>query len=49
MNALFSGASGTGKTLTAELLAGKLGVYLYRTDLSQVVSKYIGETAKNID
>jgi len=46
--ALFAGPSGTGKTLAAEVLAGELGLDLYRIDLSQVVSKYIGETEKNL-
>jgi vesicle-fusing ATPase len=46
--ALFSGSSGTGKTLAAEILAAELKVDLYRIDLSQVVSKYIGETEKNL-
>ncbi|HET7328223.1 MAG TPA: ATP-binding protein [Nocardioidaceae bacterium] len=46
--ALFSGPSGTGKTLAAEVLATDLGLDLYRVDLSQVVSKYIGETEKNL-
>jgi SpoVK/Ycf46/Vps4 family AAA+-type ATPase len=46
--ALFAGASGTGKTLAAEVLAGELQLDLYRIDLSQVVSKYIGETEKNL-
>lgn len=47
--ALFSGPSGTGKTLSAEVVAGELGLDLYRMDLSSVVSKYIGETEKNLD
>ena len=47
--ALFTGAAGTGKTLAAEILAGELGLDLYRIDLSGVVSKYIGETEKNLD
>jgi SpoVK/Ycf46/Vps4 family AAA+-type ATPase len=47
--ALFSGASGTGKTLAAEVVAAQLGLDLYRLDLSSVVSKYIGETEKNLD
>jgi hypothetical protein len=47
--ALFSGTSGTGKTLAAELLAGEQGVDLYKVDLSAVVSKYVGETEKNLD
>ena len=46
--ALFAGPSGTGKTLAAEVLAADLGLDLYRIDLSQVVSKYIGETEKNL-
>ena len=48
ISALFSGASGTGKTMAAEVLADELRLDLYRIDLSQVVSKYIGETEKNI-
>ncbi|KAF7785727.1 hypothetical protein PRUB_a0096 [Pseudoalteromonas rubra] len=47
--ALFYGPPGTGKTLTATLLAKKLDVPVYRVDLSQVVSKYIGETEKNLE
>jgi hypothetical protein len=47
-SALFAGESGTGKTLAAEVLAGELGLDLYRIDLSCVVSKYIGETEKNL-
>jgi hypothetical protein len=46
--ALFSGASGTGKTLAAEVIAGDLGLDLYKVDLAGVVSKYIGETEKNL-
>jgi len=46
--ALFSGASGTGKTMAAEVLAQELRLDLYRIDLSSVVSKYIGETEKNL-
>jgi hypothetical protein len=48
ISALFAGASGTGKTMAAEVLAGQLGLDLYRIDLSSVVSKYIGETEKNL-
>jgi SpoVK/Ycf46/Vps4 family AAA+-type ATPase len=48
LSALFSGPSGTGKTLAAEVLAGELRLDLYRIDLSAVVSKYIGETEKNL-
>ncbi len=48
ISALFAGPSGTGKTMAAEILAGELGVDLFRIDLSQVVSKYIGETEKNL-
>ena len=47
--ALFSGPSGTGKTMAAEVIANELQLDLYRIDLSQVVSKYIGETEKNLD
>ena len=47
--ALFSGASGTGKTTSAEVIAGELGVDLFRVDLSALVSKYIGETEKNLE
>ncbi len=46
--ALFTGQSGTGKTMTAELLAQEQGVDLYKVDLSAVVSKYVGETEKNL-
>ena len=48
ISALFAGASGTGKTLAAEVIANELQLDLYRIDLSQVVSKYIGETEKNL-
>jgi hypothetical protein len=48
ISALFAGESGTGKTMAAEVLAGELGLDLYRIDLSAVVSKYIGETEKNL-
>jgi ATP-dependent 26S proteasome regulatory subunit len=48
ISALFSGSSGTGKTIAAEVLASDLNLDLYRIDLSQVVSKYIGETEKNL-
>lgn len=48
LSALFSGQSGTGKTLAAEVVAAELGLDLYRIDLSAVVSKYIGETEKNL-
>jgi hypothetical protein len=48
LGALFSGPSGTGKTMAAEVLAAELSLDLYRIDLSQVVSKYIGETEKNL-
>jgi SpoVK/Ycf46/Vps4 family AAA+-type ATPase len=48
MNVLFSGPSGTGKTMAAEIIAAELGLDLYRIDLSTVVSKYIGETEKNL-
>jgi hypothetical protein len=48
ISALFAGPSGTGKTMAAEVLADDLRLDLYRIDLSQVVSKYIGETEKNL-
>ncbi len=48
ITALFSGGSGTGKTLAAEVLARELSLDLYKIDLSQVVSKYIGETEKSL-
>jgi len=48
ISALFAGASGTGKTMAAEVLANELRLDLYRIDLSSVVSKYIGETEKNL-
>ncbi|MDR3772029.1 MAG: AAA family ATPase [Terracidiphilus sp.] len=48
ISALFAGPSGTGKTLAAEVLAADLHLDLYRIDLSAVVSKYIGETEKNL-
>ena len=49
VRALFSGPSGTGKTLAARLLASALRMDLYRLDLSTVVNKYIGETEKNLN
>jgi AAA+ superfamily predicted ATPase len=49
ITSLFSGDSGTGKTLAAEVVANQLGLDLYRIDLSQVVSKYIGESEKNLN
>jgi hypothetical protein len=48
ISALFAGGSGTGKTMAAEVLANELCLDLYRIDLSSVVSKYIGETEKNL-
>jgi len=48
ISALFAGESGTGKTMAAEVIANDLGLNLYRIDLSAVVSKYIGETEKNL-
>ncbi len=48
VSALFAGASGTGKTMAAEVLANELHLDCYRIDLSSVVSKYIGETEKNL-
>jgi hypothetical protein len=49
LSALFSGPPGTGKTMAVEVIANDLGLELYKIDLSQVVSKYIGETEKNMD
>ena len=46
---LFAGESGTGKTMAAQVLAHELGLELFRIDLATVVSKYIGETEKNLD
>jgi AAA+ superfamily predicted ATPase len=48
LSALFSGPPGTGKTMAAEVMARELGLDLYKIDLSGVVSKYIGETEKNL-
>src|SRR5205807_5666091 len=47
--ALFAGESGTGKTMSAEVVARDLGLDLYVIDLSTVIDKYIGETEKNLD
>ena len=49
LNIMFSGTSGTGKTMAAEVIASELGLDLYKIDLSMVVSKYIGETEKNLN
>ncbi len=49
LSALFAGDSGTGKTMAADIMAGALGLDLYKVDLSTLVSKYIGETEKNLD
>jgi SpoVK/Ycf46/Vps4 family AAA+-type ATPase len=46
---LFAGPPGTGKTMAAEIIAGELGLDLYKIDLSTIVSKYIGETEKNLE
>lgn len=48
LHALFTGPSGTGKTMSASIIANELGLDLYRIDLSSIVSKYIGETEKNL-
>jgi SpoVK/Ycf46/Vps4 family AAA+-type ATPase len=48
LGVLFSGPPGTGKTMAAQVLAADVGLDLYRVDLSRVVSKYIGETEKNL-
>ena len=49
LNVLFSGFPGTGKTMAAEVIASELQLDLYKIDLSQIVSKYIGETEKNLN
>lgn len=49
VTALFSGQPGVGKTMAAEIVAGELGLDLYKIDLSTVVSKYVGETEKNLE
>ena len=49
ISALFAGPPGTGKTLAAQIMANRLGIDLYRIDLSSVVSKYIGETEKQLE
>ncbi len=48
LSALFDGEPGTGKTLSAEIMAAELGLVLYRVNVANVVSKYIGETEKNL-
>jgi hypothetical protein len=48
MNVMFTGQPGTGKTMAAEVIAAELGVEILKIDLSQIVSKYIGETEKNL-
>lgn len=49
ITALFAGDSGTGKTMSAEVIAGELGLDLYTIDLATVVDKYVGETEKNLE
>jgi SpoVK/Ycf46/Vps4 family AAA+-type ATPase len=49
LNVLFSGPPGTGKTMAGDVIANELSLTLYKIDLSQVVSKYIGETEKNLE
>jgi SpoVK/Ycf46/Vps4 family AAA+-type ATPase len=46
---LFAGPPGTGKTMGAEIIAAELGLDLYKIDLSTIISKYIGETEKNLE
>lgn len=48
LSMLFSGASGTGKTMASQVIANELGLEIYKVDLSRVISKYIGESEKNI-
>ncbi|MFH9672106.1 ATP-binding protein [Streptomyces sp. NPDC017405] len=49
VKALFTGEPGTGKTLSAEIISGMLGLELLKVDLAQVVSKWVGETEKNME
>jgi hypothetical protein len=49
LKVLFAGESGTGKTMAAQVLAAELGLEIFRVDLATVVSKYIGETEKNLE
>src|SRR3712207_6367146 len=49
VTALFAGDTGTGKTLSAEVVAGDLGLDLYVVNLATVVDKYVGETEKNLE
>lgn len=49
ISVVFAGSPGTGKTMAAQALAGELGMELYKVDLSCIVSKYVGETEKNLD
>ncbi|MFD2765418.1 ATP-binding protein [Micromonospora eburnea] len=49
VTALFAGDSGTGKTMSAEVVAGSLGLDLYTVNLATVVDKYVGETEKNLE
>lgn len=49
LNVMFAGSPGTGKTMAAEVIAQELELELYKIDLSQIVSKYIGETEKNLN
>ncbi len=49
LKVIFAGPSGTGKTMAAEVVAGELKIDLYKIDLSTIVSKYIGETEKNLE
>lgn len=49
LNIMFAGSSGTGKTMSADIMSGELGLDLYKIDISTIISKYIGETEKNLD
>lgn len=49
LKVLFTGDPGTGKTLSAEVIAGTLGLPLYKVDLARIVSKWVGETERNLD
>ncbi len=49
LNVIFAGPSGTGKTMSAGIIAGELRMDLFKIDLSNMISKYIGETEKNLE
>ena len=49
ISAIFSGAPGTGNTMAAHVIANRLGLEIFKVDLSQIVDKYIGETEKKLE